>query len=267
LRVVSWDDALSGSAGMPAASAATIGVFDGLHMGHRALVSRVVAKAPALVPMAITFKDNPKSVTRPHRFSGDIFSLEQKLSALEEAGIELCLLIDFSGDFSKLAGSEFVSILVRYCGVRSFVIGSDFKCGHKLSTDAHGVQAIASSLSAETDIVEPVTIEGRTVSSSGIRSAIADGRTDLALAMLGRPYTLDLRRIGIGYEGSMAAVSLRGRGFVEPAPGTYEATLIGAYGKMDVEAVLRLDGTLHWTSDGLASDEVPAFLAFGPKIA
>jgi len=267
VRIVPWDEAVSGDQAMPGRSAATIGVFDGLHLGHRALVARVVARSPGLVPVAVTFKENPKKVTRPHRYSGSLFSLDQKLAALEEAGIELCVLIDFSGNFSKLAGSEFVSTLVRSIGVRSFVVGSDFKCGHRLSTDALELKALAGTLGAEADIVEPVTVEGEIVSSSRIRSAIADGRTDLALAMLGRPYTLDLRRIELGYDGTTAAVSLRGRGLVEPAPGTYEATVICRTGRRSVEVTLRLDGTLRWPRAGSTFETEPAFLAFGPKIA
>lgn len=272
MRVLSWEEAVAIGRGALGPSAATIGVFDGLHLGHRALVSRVAAKAPELSPVAVTFKENPKRITRPHRFSGSLFSLDQKLAALEDAGIEACVLIDFSGNFSKLAGSEFVSTLGSF-GVRSFVIGSDFKCGHRLSTDAVGFKAEAGSFGADTEIVEPVTVEGEPVSSSRIRSAIADGRTDLALAMLGRPYTLDLRRVELGYDGADAAVSLRGKGVVEPAPGTYEATVICRVGRRDVEAILRLDGTLRWPRAECALggespfDAEPAFLAFGPKIA
>ncbi|OHD27665.1 MAG: hypothetical protein A2Y38_23680 [Spirochaetes bacterium GWB1_59_5] len=267
MRIVSWEAVVCGMETMPERTAATIGVFDGLHLGHRALVSRVVASASELVPVAVTFKENPKKVTKPHRDFGSLFSLDQKLAALAEAGIEQCVLIDFSGNFSKLAGSEFVLTLIRSFGVRSFVVGSDFKCGHRLSTDATGLKAIAVSLGAEAEIVEPVTIEGEAVSSSRIRSAIADGRTDLALAMLGRPYTLDLRSVELGYDGALTAVSLRGCGLVEPAPGIYEATLICRTGRRDVEATLRLDGLLQWPRAESAFDGEPAFLAFGPKIA
>jgi len=267
VRISTWEAVTGGSETMPERTAVTIGVFDGLHVGHRALVAKVVAKAPELVPMAVTFKDNPKKVTSPHRNSGSLFSLDQKLAALEEAGIKQCVLIDFSGNFSKLAGSEFVSILIRSFGVRSFVVGSDFKCGHRLSTDATGLKVIAQSLDAEAEIVEPVTIEGEAVSSSRIRSAIADGRTDLALAMLGRPYTLDLRSIELGYDGALTAVCLRGRGLVEPAPGIYEATVICRTGRRNVQATLRVDGLLQWPQAERAFDGEPAFLAFGPKIA
>ncbi|PKL08100.1 MAG: hypothetical protein CVV51_10695 [Spirochaetae bacterium HGW-Spirochaetae-7] len=248
-------------------AAATIGVFDGLHLGHRELVARVVAKAPGYIPMAVTFRDNPKKLTRPHQFEGDLFSLEQKLSSLDAAGIQLCVLIDFSGNFSKLAGSEFVSTLVRSFGVRSFVVGSDFKCGHRLSTDARSLGELARSNGATAEIVEPVAIEGEAVSSSRIRSAVASGRMDQALAMLGRPYTLDLRRFETEYDGTTLIVSLRGHGVVEPAPGTYSVTVICPSGCRDVEATIRHDGSLRWAADGCTSDVEPSFLAFGPKIA
>ncbi|MBN2875967.1 MAG: FAD synthetase family protein [Spirochaetales bacterium] len=267
MRILEWSGVQGGSTDPLPPAAATIGVFDGLHLGHQALVSRVVAKAPQLTPMAVTFRENPKKTTRPQRYAGDIFSLEQKLSVLEEAGVELCVLIDFSGNFSKLTGKEFVSSLVQYFGVRYFVVGSDFKCGHRLSSDAVAVKVIAGVLGSETEIVEPVTVEGDKVSSSRIRSAIANGRTDQALAMLGRPYTLDLRRIGTVLKDATVGVSLRGKGIVEPAPGTYEATVVSIAGQLPVEARVSADGTLSWSRTSDVLDVEPAFLAFGPKIA
>jgi len=267
LRIVPWSEAPRLGAQASEKAAATIGVFDGLHLGHRELVARVVAKAPDYLPVAVTFRDNPKKLTRPHRFDGDLFTLEQKLSSLETAGIQLCVLIDFSGNFSKLAGSEFVSTLVRSFGIRSFVVGSDFRCGHRLSTDAVSLGDLARSYGAEAEIVEPVKVEGEAVSSSRIRSAVASGRMDQALAMLGRPYTLDLRRFETGYDGSTLVVSLRGHGVVEPAPGSYSVTVICPSRRRDVEATLRPDGTLRWPADGCTSDIEPSFLAFGPKIA
>jgi riboflavin kinase / FMN adenylyltransferase len=88
------------------------------------------------LPVAITFKENPKKSTRLHKPSGNLVSLAQKLELMEAAGIQVCVLIDFSANFSKMGGYEFISILVKSCGVRTFVVGSDFKCGHRLSTDA-----------------------------------------------------------------------------------------------------------------------------------
>jgi len=267
LKLVEWTEDVSHIALPSRMRAATIGVFDGLHVGHQALVAKVVAKSPELEPLAVTFKDNPKKVMRSRGVTGSIFSLEQKLDALALAGIKLCALIDFSGNFSKMSGSEFVSTLVRSFGVCSFIVGDDFKCGHGLSTDAQALSSIAWSLGAEACIIKPVMVHGHAVSSSRIRSAIMDGRTDLALAMLGRPYTLDLRSIETELQGSAIVASLKDSGFVEPAVGTYRAMVGKASEQREVIVSMNQGSTLAWPSNGDVFSANPEFLAFGPKIA
>lgn len=257
---------VSGGLSLPGPVAATIGVFDGLHLGHKALISRVVSKAPVCTPVAFTFSDNPKKFTKLNGYAGSIFTLQQKLSALDEAGIELCVLIDFSTNFSKLAGSEFVLTLVRSFGVQSFVVGSDFKCGHRLSTDAEALRTIAISLGADAVIVEPVMVEGEIVSSSRIRSAISDGRMDLALAMLGRPYTLDLRAVRVGLYGEQSEVSLMKLGLAQPAEGTYQGTFIFSDRTYLGEARYYKNGLLRWPKVETESSD-PDFISLGPKIA
>lgn len=267
MKIVSWQDAVIGDAGFDVPTAATVGVFDGLHLGHRELIARVIAKAPQLMPIAVTFRENPKKVTKPRLFSGDLFSLDQKLEALAESGIQVCVLIDFSGNFSKLAGSEFVSTLVQSCYVRSFVVGSDFRCGYKLSTDAALFKDLAKPIGAETEIVSPVSIDGEPVSSSRIRSALAEGRTDLARAMLGRPYTLDMRRMDKSGSGGYGAVMLRKYGMAEPAPGLYNAEAITDGVRRDFKVSIQADGSLHWPLPGLGQSIEPEFLVFGARIA
>lgn len=267
LNVIAWNDVVSGRVSMSSPVAATIGVFDGLHLGHKALISRVVAKEPDRLPVVFTFGVNPKKFTKPHRYAGSIFTLQQKLSALEEAGIHACVLIDFSSNFSKLAGSEFVLTLVRSFGVRSFVVGNDFKCGHRLSTDAEALKKIAGSLEAEAEIVEPVSFEGAVVSSSRIRSAISDGRMDLALAMLGRPYTLDLRGVKTVLDGDDVVVPLRKWGVAEPAHGTYQVTFIFSERRYVGQAEYCTNGLLRWPKVKAESSKDPEFIAFGQKIA
>jgi riboflavin kinase/FMN adenylyltransferase len=267
LKIIEWNDVVQRRVNLSSPSAATIGVFDGLHRGHEALISRVVSKAPEFLPVAFTFGVNPKKFTKPHRYAGSIFTLQQKILALEGAGIEACVLIDFSSNFSKLAGSEFVSTLVRSFGVRSFVVGSDFKCGHRLSTDAEALKTIAGSLGADAEIVEPLCFEGEIVSSSRIRSAISDGRMDLALAMLGRPYTLDLRGVEIGLDGDDAVVSLRKWGVAEPGHGTYQVTFVFDERRYVGQARYCNNGMLRWPRVQDESSKCPDFIAFGQKIA
>jgi riboflavin kinase/FMN adenylyltransferase len=247
MTITRWDDLSAPSAAPapsspPRPSAATIGVFDGVHKGHQELLRRVLAHAPALRPVAVTFSDNPKHITAPERFMGMLQSLDQKLSTLEALGVELCVLIDFSGNFSKLGGNEFVSTLIRSCGVRFFAVGNDFKCGHRLSTNAPMLRDIARGLGAEVDIVDPVLVGGERVSSSLIRSELAKGRTDRANAMLGRPYTLDLRSVEREYSGTTIKLLPRARGYVLPRNGQYAARILTADGSRETTVVVCSNG-------------------------
>lgn len=270
MRVLPWSELADGAA-QAEPSAVTIGVFDGFHLGHRELVSRVVAKSPALHPSVVTFSSNPKKVMNPHAYQGDLFTIDQKLEALEAAGVQTVVLIDFSGNFSTLAGSDFVSILVRSFATRSFVVGSDFKCGYRHSTDSRAFAGLAGALGAETEIVGHVLADGEPVSSSRIRSAIRAGRTEAAASLLGRPYTLDLRRVPDGAARDDGAVSIGALGMTRPAEGRYLSSVSRDGGWMDAEASIDAHGYLAWLqADGGRSDgglEPPAFLAFGPRVA
>lgn len=243
MRIYSWDEAMSGAFGdSPEPAAATVGVFDGLHRGHLELVRRVVGSG--LHPLVFTFRGNPKRETAPHRPTAALFSLSQKLEALAAEGVQTLVLIDFSPNFSKLHGKDFIASLVGSCGVRSFVVGSDFKCGYRLSTDARDLMRIAPALGAQAEVVEPLLYDGEPVSSSRIRHAVSSGRMDLALAMLGRPYALDLRGAQPETAGGIARVCLHGAGLQLPGRGLYRALADGE------PALVRAfqDGRLEWES-------------------
>lgn len=264
VKVQQWDDILNQGPDQQARpSAATVGVFDGLHIGHMELLHRVTVQAPRLLPLAITFKENPKNSTRLHKPSGNLVSLDQKLELMEVAGIQVCVLIDFSTNFSRMGGYDFISILVKSCGVHTFVVGSDFKCGHRLSTDALGVGQIARSLGSETHIVDPVCLDGNVVSSSRIRATIMEGRMDQALAMLGRPYTLDLRSVRLEHDKGKVFVSIPMMGAVAPPQGSYAVQLVDGKNSYPTAALVDASGTLSWVQ---MEDFEPEFISFHDHI-
>lgn len=264
MLIQEWDEILKlGTGHQVQPSAATIGVFDGLHLGHMELLRRVIRQAPSLLPLAITFRDNPKKSTRLHKPSGNLVSLEQKLELMEVAGIQVCVLIDFSTNFSKMGGYDFISILVKSCGVHAFVVGSDFKCGHRLSTDAIGVGQIARSLGSDADIVDPVRLDGHVVSSSRIRTSILEGRMDQALAMLGRPYTLDLRSVRLEHNKGTLKTSIPLLGAVVPHQGRYAVTLVDGDNSYPSTVWVGDDGSLSWDQ---LDDCEPRFIHFHDRI-
>lgn len=261
MRILNWDSWTVGADGSGRPSAVTVGVFDGVHIGHRALIGRILSRAGDLDPTVVTFRQNPKELLHPETFHGAVLTLRQKLESLEESGIGTCVLIDFSGNFSKLGGNEFVSTLIRSCGVRFFAVGNDFKCGHRLSTNAPMLRDIARGLGAEVDIVDPVLVGGERVSSSLIRSELARGRTDRANAMLGRPYTLDLRAVEREYSGTTIKLLPRARGYVLPRNGQYAARILTANGSRETTVVVYSNGIKLERTDDTADAQFLEFIA------
>ncbi len=189
--VKSWDEFVGSVSSLDIA--ATVGVFDGLHLGHQALIQTVLSQEPAMRSCVVTFAQNPKDVLHKSSFKGNLFSLEQKLDNLASTGVGLCVLIDFSPDFGKQSGEQFLSLLSR-AGVRFLCIGPNFRCGHNMDTSAGDLAALGQEIGVQVAILEPVMYKGFPVSSSRVRKAILEGNLDEARSMLGRPYEIWLSK-------------------------------------------------------------------------
>jgi riboflavin kinase / FMN adenylyltransferase len=240
MRVVPWEDLVElGRAAPPGGIAAAVGVFDGLHIGHRDLVGRVVGRQGSLSAV-VTFRDSPKRMLSTGAFGGDLSTLAQRLELIEGAGADFCVLIDFSGDFSKLPGRRFLASLADDGRMRRLVVGSNFRCGHGLDTGADEIRSFCAERGVDLELIGAVAWRGHPVSSSGVRKAVLDGRLEDARAMLGRPFEVDLR------PGSAGQVS--------PPPGLYDAVLArGRGGPAEPPSVAtraRLDPEGHWSVDG-----------------
>jgi len=221
MKVLSWEEFRdSYEAKQP--MSATVGVFDGLHRGHRLLIERVLAHRKAGVATVFTFTENPKAVLRPESYSGDLASPGQRLEAFESLGLDLVVLIDFSGNFSKLAGRDFLSVLYSRGSLEYIAVGSNFSCGHGLDVNAYSLKSFYAALGVEAEVVEPVLYGSSPVSSSRIRKAIAEARFGEAAAMLGRDYELDFRNVRFEARDSELRFE-RPRGLVLPPVGVYEA--------------------------------------------
>jgi riboflavin kinase/FMN adenylyltransferase len=173
--------------------AATVGVFDGLHMGHQALIATVKQEKPHLFPCVITFRENPKKFLHPSSYRGSLLTIEQKLSAIQSEGIEYCVLIDFSDNFATLAGREFLAALYN-ANVRFVAVGENFQFGYKLDTDAAKLEALSGEIGMRSCSVKNVMYRGHPVSSSRVRHAVLENRLREAEEMLGRPYQIVARR-------------------------------------------------------------------------
>lgn len=249
MKVLDWDDFIA--SGDLAPLSVTIGVFDGVHRGHQRLIEAVLSKRPAMRCAVITFRENPKKLLHPHTFKGNIFTLGQKIGAFGEAGLDACVLIDFSRNFGKLSGAEFISLLAR-AGVKFVCVGSNFRCGHKMDTNAQALVELCGALGIEARVVESVLHAGHPVSSSRIRNDLLEGRLGEAAEMLGRPHVVEVAGSETAGGGFAALVPVEdavlppeGRYIVELSPdaglepgawGAGQTAVYGASGTRKAEA-------------------------------
>jgi riboflavin kinase/FMN adenylyltransferase len=170
-----------------------IGVFDGVHLGHQQVIRQTISDAQQYeaLAVAVTFDQHPNVVVAPARVPPLIYSLPQKLRAIESLGADATWLIRFDEAFSRRTGEEFVRALARDFGhLRSVCVGSEFTFGHKRSGDVGLLRKLGEQLHFTVHGLAAVALGGRTVSSTRIRDAIGQGSLDAASQMLGRSYAL-----------------------------------------------------------------------------
>jgi riboflavin kinase/FMN adenylyltransferase len=171
-------------------SAVTIGKFDGVHSGHRAVLARLVADARAagLVPTVITFDRNPLAVIAPSRFPEPLVSLEQKLELLAETGVEATLVVRFDEGFAAQTAERFVSsYLVDALHAARVYVGSDFHFGAGNTGDVALLQGLGRQHGFEVASIDDVIGDaGDRVSSTRIRGLLAEGDVAEAARLLGR---------------------------------------------------------------------------------
>jgi riboflavin kinase/FMN adenylyltransferase len=221
----------------------TIGVFDGVHRGHQELIRRVASRSPCST--VVTFIQNPRRILSPAAYQGDIFSLRQKLAAFESLGISRTVLIDFSGNFSKLTGSEFIQLLKRRRRIEYVALGMNFRCGCRLDTGAGAIRSLMNKDGVVTDLVPPVMDKGRMVSSSRIRAAISAGDLAAAAALLGRNVRIDLSDIPVRAAGGAFSYDAASAFRILPPAGRYTALVYGPDGGEGIKTGISIrDGAI-----------------------
>ena len=212
---------------LPRGGNATIGNFDGVHLGHRRILEAVVARARETdrPSIAITFEPHPLSVLRPDRAPRRLQTLHQKEEAIEALGVENLLVIPFTRDFSLIEPEEFVrSVLEERLAVSELFLGSHFAFGRGKRGDLALLTRMGPECGFVASGVEEVFFEGEPISSTRIRTAIARGDVRRANAMLGREYELDglvARGDKVGRKIGYPTINLEPENELHPGDGVY----------------------------------------------
>ncbi|MFA7128752.1 MAG: FAD synthetase family protein [Sphaerochaeta sp.] len=210
----------------------SVGVFDGLHVGHLQILKRAVelSRQNGWDCMAITFDKNPKMAMKVQPYHSRLTSEAQSEEILANLGIDHLVVIDFSPDFSKLTAEEFLALICSFCQLKAMVVGEDFRCGAPVSSAGPvQLQEHLSRLAPSAILEIPSfvrTANGEIASSTLVRQKLLKGALEEVQSMLGRPYSLDL----VSYPSKFIQNGLlyRTASFMQllPPVGEYEATMI-----------------------------------------
>ena len=206
----------------------SIGSFDGLHKGHRLLLSELKAacRKENLNAGLVTFKRPLPSIKHSKDYNGDITSLNQSLRLFEEEEIDFVIVVDFDESFASMLGADFLSILMNICNMKLIAEGEDFRCGYKGATDAEAIKYFAQKNNLKTIFVEPVydskaAYESQRISSSYIRSMIQKGFFESVKELLCRPYEIDLENVDFTEKGKAFIINKKDILQVLPPKGIY----------------------------------------------
>ena len=211
----------------------TLGVFDGLHLGHQLIVRTVVERARACgaVPTVVTFDPHPRAVLHPESAPPLLQTFDQKIEALGVLGVEQTIVVRFTPEFARVRAAEFLRDVVQErLHAREVYLGCGFAFGHEREGHITLLREVSRQLGFHADEVPEVRLRGQRISSSRIRELLAAGRVNLARRMLGRPYGVEGRVVHGAERGrtlGFPTANLHPQNRVIPRTGVYiTATLI-----------------------------------------
>ncbi|HEX2778229.1 MAG TPA: bifunctional riboflavin kinase/FAD synthetase [Gemmatimonadaceae bacterium] len=233
--------------GLPAlaqGSIVTVGTFDGVHRGHQDVLARLVARARerGLPSALVTFDPHPLEVVNPQAAPALLTAADEKLEVIAESGIDYAIVVPFTVEFSHLSAEAFVTdVLQSRYGMRELLIGHDHGFGRGRTGDTEVLRALGARRGFRVDVVPPVgDPDGRAISSTAIRRAVAGGDLERAAYGLGRLYSVSGRVVegagrgrGLGYR--TINIDLPSARKLLPPEGVYAVkgqTHLGTFGGM-----------------------------------
>jgi riboflavin kinase/FMN adenylyltransferase len=219
----------------------TLGVYDGLHLGHQLIMKTVVERARAVsaVPTVITFEPHPRAVLHPESAPPLLQTLDQKIEALGVLGIEQVIVIHFDQAFAQIRAEDFLRNVVRErLQAKEVYLGRGFFFGHNREGNIDLLRRVSKKLGFFADEVPEVRLRGTRIGSTRIRELLQQGRVNLARRMLGRPYGVEgpvMRGAARGANLGFPTANIQPHNRVIPRKGVYvTATLIEGHWRRSV---------------------------------
>ena len=224
--------------GIPAAAAApvalTIGNFDGVHLGHQAMLAELKRAAGILgLPTCVlTFEPHPREFFAPDKAPVRLTALREKLELLAQFGVDRVHICRFNYRFAQIAAEDFIGdIVARGLGARCVLVGDDFRFGARRAGDFVMLKRVASSLGFEVTALPSIALEGERISSTAVRTALADGDLERAGRLLGRAYSISgrvTRGDGLGRKLGFPTANVQMKHNRPPLTGVFAVRLHGA---------------------------------------
>jgi len=239
---------------------ATIGNFDGMHLGHQAVIAEVTARARFLGgrSIAITFDPHPTLLLRPHHPAKLITPTPRKLELLASTGLDQTLVLPFTEELCHTSARDFAAkILVDALHITEIHEGENFRFGYHAEAGIEGLEALGRELGFHTVIYAPLQLRGGAVSSSRVRDVVANGDVSMARALLGQPFAIDSTPAsGRGYGSRYTVPTINLAPYTEllPANGVYVTSLrVGSGAGAEVfEAVTNVGNRPTFGADSFA---------------
>ena len=220
----------------PQPTVLTIGNFDGVHLGHRALLARLKATAEKqnLLPAALTFEPHPREFFTPATAPARLSTLREKLELIADEGVALTCVCHFNTRLAALSAEEFIDrILVNCLHVKHLIIGDDFHFGAGRLGNFAMLRDAGEHYGFQVETMNSVMLGGKRASSSAVRAALAEGQMEHAARLLGRPYSIDGRVIHgdkVGRQLGFATANIRIKHDKPPLLGVFAVEVKGVDG-------------------------------------
>jgi riboflavin kinase/FMN adenylyltransferase len=173
-------------------SLVTIGVFDGVHLGHKHLIFKLkeLAGQQSLCTVALTFHTHPQEILTPNSQPPSLTDAVTKAELLQKEGVSGVIVLTFTPELARLSAREFVTLLIEKLRMRGLVIGPDFALGRNGEGDIPSLRKLGHELGFSVTVIPPVKMNGEIISSTLIRQAMADGDIEKVRRLMGRPFSL-----------------------------------------------------------------------------